>query len=399
MNSIHAEIIAIGDELTSGFRLDTNTQWLSQQLENIGIPVAFHATTSDDLECMISVFETASRRSHIVVMTGGLGPTADDLTRHVLADLAQVELKQDTMVLDHIKRMFKTRNREMTPNNLVQALFPEGSLVIPNPEGTAPGIEQVFRSTDSTLPECRMFALPGVPAEMKQMWNTYVLPRLRDLHNIQLTTHHHLIHCFGTGESAIEAMLPDMIKRGRDPLVGITASAATITLRVSTKAPSIDDCIEKMMPTIDHIKDTLDTLVYGENGVQLEDVIVKVHQFFGKQMTVIDAGLHGEVARLVSQADETRTVLAGGAVHSVDEESFRDLVQEFKSIICENQTLVAIGPIDRTPELVEAGDSYFDLLLATTAGVEEKRIRYSGHSAWREVRAVKDVLNTIRLRM
>ena len=138
---MRAEIISIGDELTTGQRLDTNSQWLAERLLEIGVPVAFHTTVGDQLADNVLVFRQACERADIVVATGGLGPTADDLTRHALAELAGVPLVQDDASLAHIKALFARRKREMPPANVVQAQFPQGSRPIPNPHGTAPGID------------------------------------------------------------------------------------------------------------------------------------------------------------------------------------------------------------------------------------------------------------------
>ena len=155
MTLMRAEIISIGDELTSGQRLDTNSQWLSQRLGELGIPVVFHTTVADDLDANIEVFRTAIGRADIVVSTGGLGPTADDLTRDAIAAAAGVELVEDAAAMEHIKNLFARRKREMPERNKLQALFPRGSQVIPNPEGTAPGI-------DFTIPRPGKIAVSSV---------------------------------------------------------------------------------------------------------------------------------------------------------------------------------------------------------------------------------------------
>src|SRR4029079_17239715 len=171
---MRAEIISIGDELTTGQRLDTNSQWLAERLLEIGVPVAFHTTGGDQLADNVLVFRQACERADVVVATGGLGPTADDLTRQALADLAGVPLIHDDASLAHIKTLFAKRKREMPPANIVQAQFPQGSRPIFNPNGSAPGI-------DISIPRivgqpARVFPLPGVPAEMKEMWAATVGP-------------------------------------------------------------------------------------------------------------------------------------------------------------------------------------------------------------------------------
>src|SRR5271165_1754887 len=135
-----AEILSIGSELTSGQNLDTNCQWLSRRLAEVGIAVGWHTTVADDLSINVEAFRLAARRARLVIATGGLGPTQDDLTREALAEMAGVSLILDDASLEHIRQMFARRGRPMTERNRVQALFPAGADVIPNPLGTAPGI-------------------------------------------------------------------------------------------------------------------------------------------------------------------------------------------------------------------------------------------------------------------
>ena len=409
---LRAEIIAIGDELSSGVRLDTNSQWISQSLDQLGIQTAFHSTVGDDLGDMLAAFEVAAGRVDLIFTTGGLGPTADDLTRNIIAQLAGVDLVLNESILQHIKTMYQSRGREMPPNNEVQAWFPAGSLVIDNPEGTAPGIEFAgVRSADANQNPYRIFAFPGVPAELKQMWRASVQARLIELYEIETTIFHHTIHCFGSGESAIEMELPDLIRRGRDPLVGITASAATISLRIATRGANQKDCLEKMQPTIDIIRERLGDLVYGENGQQLEDVVASKLIATQQTIGVFDYGLCGDVARRLTTVTPVdgcvRTSRAYSRSAVTDEVS---TVQRLQQIL-ENESwhegadvVLLIGPIDRDEATVASGESYYDVAIGWSDQSDgpqmvTKQFRYSGHSAWREIRAVKDVLNFLRLQL
>ena len=174
---MHAEIIAIGDEITSGQLLDTNTQWLSQRLEELGVRVLYHSTVGDELAPCVEVFRQAIDRADVVVATGGLGPTADDLTREALAEATGRPLQLDADALEHIRAMFARRKRPMPPQNELQAMFPAGSRVVRNPHGTAPGIDlEVPRAGRSP---CRIICLPGVPAEMVEMWHDSVAATIR----------------------------------------------------------------------------------------------------------------------------------------------------------------------------------------------------------------------------
>lgn len=272
-----AEIIAIGDELTSGQRLDTNSQWLSRQLGDLGVQCIRHTTVGDDLPQTVDAFGAAAARADLVVCTGGLGPTLDDLTRQALAEAFDRPLELDATSLERIQQMFANRNRAMPARNRVQAMFPAGSLVLPNPHGSAPGID--LHIPDQSV---RFFALPGVPAEMKQMWQESVTPRLESMLGDQRgALHYHIVRVFGIGESDVEVKLPHLIARERDPVVGITVSRATITLRIMSRAHSRAAFEEKIQPTLREIHAALGDLVFGTGDVELHDVVRSVRSWRG----------------------------------------------------------------------------------------------------------------------
>src|SRR5215213_107696 len=162
-----AEIISIGTELTSGHSLDTNSQWLSRRLAEIGVPVLFHTTVADDLDAIVDAFRTASRRAGLILISGGLGPTQDDLTREALAKAAGVGLQLHDPSLAHIQAMFAKRGRTMPDRNAVQAMIPAGAEPIQNDHGTAPGIWM-------RLGDARVAAMPGVPSELYAMFEEQV---------------------------------------------------------------------------------------------------------------------------------------------------------------------------------------------------------------------------------
>jgi nicotinamide-nucleotide amidase len=198
--NLQAEVLSIGDELTSGQRLDTNSQWLSQRLSELGIRTVRHTTVGDDLSAGVEAIQLATGRADVVVVSGGLGPTLDDLTRQTLADAFDCPLELDPASLEHILQMFARRYREMPERNQVQAMFPRGASTIPNPHGSAPGIDM---SVVSPRRRSRIFALPGVPAELKQMWAESVAPRIEAMLGGSLGPwRYHAVKLFGIGETA-----------------------------------------------------------------------------------------------------------------------------------------------------------------------------------------------------
>lgn len=309
---MHGEIISIGDELTSGQRLDTNSQWLSQQLGELGIAVRYHTTVADDLEANVGVFRLAAERADIIIATGGLGPTADDLTREAIAAMLGVELELDQGSLDHIRALFAHRNRDMPQRNTVQAMFPAGSRVIPNPHGTAPGI-------DATVPPplgrpSRIFALPGVPAEMKEMWQATVAPRLIEQGAGQHIIRHRRIKCFGVGESDLEQMLPDLIRRGRVPSVGITVSEATITLRITASGNTAEECVAAMAPTEATIRGCLGALIFGDEEDELPDAVIRLLLARSKSLATVEWGTSGLVANWLGEVATGRDAFRAGLI-------------------------------------------------------------------------------------
>jgi nicotinamide-nucleotide amidase len=390
--------MSVGDEITTGHRLDTNTQWICQRLGDLGIQVRFLTGVGDDLADHVLAVRTAVARVDLVVMTGGLGPTADDLTRQAIAEAIEVPLELQEAELLKIEKIFQRTNRPMPANNRHQAMFPTGSTVIPNPEGTAPGID-VLR-TGNKQGTVRIVALPGVPAEMKQMWSDTVEGTLKEWTQSSSMFCHHTLHCFGAGESHIEEMLPRLIERGRDPSVGITASQATISLRVATRARSMLEGQTKMQPTIDLIRDKLGDLVFGENGQTLPEVVARQLMNRKLKLALLDFGLD---EALKSELDRYQPGLCQLSLANPDNEHSHgenlDLLAESIRRDNDRSIGVVIGSIDRNEIKVNSGQSQFGLGLAGPCGSEAHELRYWGHSAWRDDRALKQVLNQIRLHL
>ena len=404
---MRAEIIAIGDELTCGYRLDTNSQWISEQLSDLGVNVAFHTTTGDEMRDIICGLETAAGRAEIIVCTGGLGPTADDLTRLAVATMANVELEFDTNTLEHIRQIFDKLGRTMPEQNKLQAYFPAGSHAIPNSEGTAPGFDLLLPVKGKR--SVRIWALPGVPYEMKEMWTQTVAGDIAQYSGNQLVICHHVLHCFGAGESQIESMLPDLMTRDRIPRVGITASKATISLRVTASATNRQQCLDQMGPTLKTIRDCLGDLVFGENGQQLQEVAIELLRQRSLSVAIIDFGFGGSVAQLLSQVDDLGESLVGSIQMPIDRVS-QWLDQDMSDTCLEECAHrirnefgadwgVAIGPIeDHDPDLAN-GRSIFDVVIGDSGSTDRYPLNFGGHSKIRWDRSQKQVLNQIRLRL
>ncbi len=297
-----AEIVSIGDEMTSGQRLDTNSQYLSQKLSDLGIRIRYHTTIGDELSDNIDAFRIAASRADVVIATGGLGPTADDLTREAIAEAFGLPLEMRLEALEHIESLFALRKRGMPERNRVQAMFPRTSRIIPNPHGTAPGIDvDVTASASGGNHRCRIFALPGVPAEMFEMFDTTVVPRLmQEMGAGASRWRYHSLKVFGIGESDVEHRLPDLIARDRIPRVGITVSRATITLRIAAQTESDTEFEQLIAPTVKEIRDALGDRIFGEGEMEIHEA---VHQMLDQQslrLGVIEIGAGCRVAQMLA---------------------------------------------------------------------------------------------------
>lgn len=260
-----AELIAIGSELVCGASLDTNSQWLSRELEARGFTVTRHTTIADDLPAMIEALQAAAQRCRIVLVTGGLGPTRDDITRDALAGAFAQPLVEDTAELEHIAGLFARLGRRMPERNSIQAMRPRDAKPLRNNHGTAPGI--LMQLSD---PDCLVAAMPGVPREMKKMFEQQLVPHFPES---PVAVQRVVLRTFGFGESHAEERLGELTARGRNPEVGITASGAIISLSVTARAGSQQECELLIAPVLDDIRQKLGHAVFGSGSDELHEVV------------------------------------------------------------------------------------------------------------------------------
>ncbi|TWU06793.1 putative competence-damage inducible protein [Symmachiella macrocystis] len=314
---MHAEIISIGSELTTGAKLDTNSQWLSRELAGIGIPVYYHTTVADDLAANADVLATAVSRADVVLITGGLGPTQDDLTREALAEMLAVPLELDEPSLEFIQGLFASRNREMPERNSVQAMFPRGTQPIPNHRGTAPGIwAEIPR--DQGRSDCKLAAMPGVPSEMYKMFQQQVVPKLQNEVGPARYIRSARINCFGPGESQAEQWLAGLTARGRDPEIGITVSKATITLRITAHGASSEECECKIQESKTLIYERMGQSVFGEEDQELQHVVIDLLAQQNQTLATAESGTGGLLAHHLTEIDALGLAYLGGIVAPTD---------------------------------------------------------------------------------
>ncbi len=287
-----ASIISIGNELLSGQTVSTNASYLSERLLSVGIPVVSSYTVGDDIDTIVRAFNLASTDAELVLATGGLGPTDDDLTRSALAEFLGVELQLQNELLQKIQNIFTNRNLQMSAKNKIQAYIPAGAKALANSRGTAPGI---MAEVNSKL----LVALPGVPSEMERMFAESVLPELQRLAGGQAVVVRKL-RCFGTGESNIAELLGPLMQRGRNPLINCTAKHGVITLTINATAEDKDTARQMAEKDVKSLRDKLGELVYGTEEQTLAEVVGKKLSQQKKTIAVAESCTGGCLAKLLT---------------------------------------------------------------------------------------------------
>lgn len=426
---MNAEIIAAGTELISGQRVDTNSAWIATALGELGIACSYHTTVGDDMVEYVTALALASQRADLILMTGGLGPTQDDITREAVAAVAGRKLVLDEPSLIAICTLFAGRKgtstdpdqvvadlERMFPDlvnrNRIQATLPEGAEPLPNRVGTAPGIWM-------RLGRATIACLPGVPSEMKVMYREQVVPRLSARGLAQQVTRIRKINMFGRGESEIEADALDLTSRGRIPEVGITAHQATISFRIFSRGSTPDVADEIARPTVESIYERFAELIIGEGDEDLDEAVFKALNERAMTLACAESCTGGLIAHKLTRVPGVSAVFRGGVV-SYSNEAKQEILgvpegmlSHFGAVSSEVAGAMAAGARQKfgadiaisTTGVAGPGGGTADkpvglvwLGLATPEGVRTKALRL-GEEQPREIiqeRAAKHAINWVR---
>ncbi len=263
-----AEIIAVGTELLLGQIVDTNSAHIAQQLTTVGLDLHFKATVGDNLERLKKTLGNALGRSDIIITTGGIGPTLDDLTREAVAEVLGRPLVFQPHLYDQINDFFKRVGRTMSPNNRKQAYIPEGAIPLENPVGTAPGFIAEHNGK-------AIISIPGVPHEMRHFMEHSVLPYLRKRLGVQEVIQSRVLKLFGIGESMVDERIKDLIERGANPTIGLLAHTqiGEIHIRLTAKAADKDKAAALNAPLEEEIRCRLKDFIFGTDEESYEGVL------------------------------------------------------------------------------------------------------------------------------
>ncbi len=322
------ELISVGTELLMGNILNTNAQYLSQKLADLGINCYLQTTVGDNGERLEEAVHRALERADFVILTGGLGPTSDDLTKETVSDAFQKTLVLDEKSLDYIKQRFQRMGREMTPNNIKQAMFPEGCLILPNPNGTAPGCIVEGEGKAAIL-------LPGPPYEMEPMFEASVLPYLEARSDVRLYSR--MIRIFGKGESSVEYELKDLMSL-ENPTVAPYALASEVKLRVTARSANEAEGEKLLRPVIDEIRKRLGDVVYSDEGMELHEVCAALLAESGWTIALAESLTGGMLAaKLVSVPGSSQFFLESAVTYSNE--------SKVKRLDVRPETLVRCGAV------------------------------------------------------
>lgn len=313
--TVAAELVTSGTEILLGDIVDTNAAWIAQQLREIGVNLYYKTTVGDNEPRLRGVLETALARSDVVLITGGLGPTADDITRDAIANATGCRLESHPDIEANLRERFaRWGYRQMSENNLRQALIPESAAVLENPVGTAPGFITIDRRQGRAG---RVIAMPGVPREMKQMMNDLVLPYLRELTGGVGVIRRRILRTVGIGESNLDAELGDLMNSA-NPTMGLAAHLGQADVRIAARAETVSEAEQLLDEMEERVRAEIGEYVYSTTPEEaVESVLGQLLVQAEAQVALLETMTGGAIAeRLRNGAgpDESR-------IRAVDEPS------------------------------------------------------------------------------
>lgn len=304
---MHAEVLSIGSEILLGDVVDTNVAFIARRLGTIGIPVCYQGAVDDHPGRIREVLARALERSPVVITTGGIGPTADDLTREVAAGVLGVPLEFHSELASQIEQRFRRLQMPMTPNNRQQAYLPAGSLPVENPRGTAPGF---IAEREGHLLVC----LPGVPAEMMFLIDSTILPFLQKRLGLRGLTVTRTLKVASFGESRVDQLIRDLMTSREGPAVGLLAQEGETHVRVTARGENLESVEEAVSETCREIVRRLGSRIYGADEESLEIVVGRLLASRGLKLAVAERGCGGFLTNRLAAVPASEEFFRGGIV-------------------------------------------------------------------------------------
>ncbi|MEX0754203.1 MAG: competence/damage-inducible protein A [Actinomycetota bacterium] len=308
---MRAELIGVGTELLLGQIANTNAQWISQRLAAVGVDVLHHRVVGDNRERIVDALRGAAARADVVVVTGGLGPTEDDITRDALAEVLGTPMVRRAEIETYLRERFAALGREMPLRNLRQADVPEGTRYLMPTRGTAPGLIADVPSGGT------VYLLPGVPSEMREMMDDPILPELASATGSVIVSR--IVRCAGIGESSVAEQLADLFDVSENPTVAYLASLGEVKVRLTAKASTTAEAEELIAPVLAQVLDRLGDVVFTVDDETLEEAVSRLLLAAGTRIAVAESLTGGGVAeRLTRAPGSSRTFVGGAVTYDVD---------------------------------------------------------------------------------
>ncbi len=316
MSRSGAWIVTIGDELLRGEIVDSNKSFLSERLLRVDLECERHVTVADDRAAIQETLREAARRARVVLVSGGLGPTLDDITTEVAAAAFGRELVRDLEQVERLRAYFRSVGREMQENNAKQADFPEGAEVLPNPIGTAPGF--ALEADGAAL-----FFMPGVPRELFRMMDDQVLPRIERRLDREQVVRARLLRTFGLGESTLDHELGDLDRQDPDVRLGFRTQFPDNLVRVLARAPTQAQAVRKLDAVVGEIEKRLGPLLVGPGEQHMPEIVGRLLLEQGKTLAVAESCTGGLVASRLTDVPGSSSYLLEGIVAYSNEAKLR----------------------------------------------------------------------------
>lgn len=302
---MRAEIVGVGTELLLGQIANTNARWMSERLAAVGVDVLYHQVVGDNAERIETTLRLALSRTDVVLVTGGLGPTRDDITRDVLATVLGVGMVRHAEIERYLRKRFAGSGAQMPASNLRQADVPEGCRFVMPERGTAPGLA-------ARIDGARIYAVPGVPAEMREMMESTILPELAALTGETIVSR--TIRCTGIGESRIGEILDDLFGGSENPSVAYLASLGEVKIRLTAKAAGDEKAASMIAPLLKEIARRLGDVVFTTEDESLEQVVARLAVSAGTTIACAESLTGGGVAERLTFVEGASAFFAGSAV-------------------------------------------------------------------------------------
>ena len=315
---MNAEIVTIGTELLLGQIVDTNAAYIAEHLNNTGVGVLYKTTVGDNALRMKEVLSRALERADIVITSGGLGPTEDDLTREIAAEVTGRKLLLHQELLEQIQRFFQERRISFKENNKRQAYIPEGAIPVENPQGTAPAY--IIETGKGIL-----ISLPGVPSEMKYLMQQTVLPYLRQKLGTSQIIKYRVLKLCGIGESTVDHVISDLIASSSNPTIGLLAHLGQVDIRITAKAETSEQA-DRLIGTLEEkIRERLSDQILGYDEDTQESVLAQLLHKHTLSLAVAETNTGGSIGQRLVHIPEVHAVFRGGIV-ATDADSLHRLL-------------------------------------------------------------------------